>query len=119
MNNSFSQNISHKIQQIMNDLMPYNPEKVFLYGSYARGEAGEDSDIDLLIIKKTNKPKWQRGREVDKLIYKKQYLGDEDKFPGPVDIQVYTPQELAARQQMGDFFITEIMNQGKTIYEKT
>lgn len=30
----------------------YNLKAVFLFGSYARGQAREDSDIDLLYVKK-------------------------------------------------------------------
>jgi predicted nucleotidyltransferase len=28
----------------------YRPERIYLFGSYARGEAGADSDIDLMIV---------------------------------------------------------------------
>ena len=31
-----------------------SPEKIILFGSYARGEANEDSDLDFLMLKKSN-----------------------------------------------------------------
>ncbi|GAB2573892.1 nucleotidyltransferase family protein [Spirosoma areae] len=41
-------------QQIINYLRPYQPERVGIFGSWARGENGPDSDLDVLI--KLNKP---------------------------------------------------------------
>lgn len=110
--------LNQKLKQILNDLKPYKPEKVILFGSHARGDAHQDSDIDLLIVKKTNKPKWERSREILKLVYKKEYYLDDEKFPGSLDIKIYTPRELARRMALGDFFIEEVMEQGKTIYER-
>ena len=36
-------------QQIIQTLAPYKPEKVGVFGSYARGEQNENSDLDLLV----------------------------------------------------------------------
>ncbi|UFH54567.1 nucleotidyltransferase family protein [Spirosoma sp. KNUC1025] len=41
-------------QQILNYLMPYQPERVGIFGSWARGENGPDSDLDILV--KLGKP---------------------------------------------------------------
>jgi predicted nucleotidyltransferase len=38
----------------------YSPEKIILFGSLASGRAADASDIDLLVIKKTDKNPWQR-----------------------------------------------------------
>ena len=110
--------LDKKLKQIINDLKPYQPEKVILYGSYAKGNPREESDIDLLIVKKTNKPRWERIREVVKLLYKKGYSINDSKFPGILDFKKYTPQELQREINLGDFFIEEVIEQGKTIYEK-
>ena len=37
--------------EIVERLLPLNPDKIILFGSYANGEANEDSDIDLFIMK--------------------------------------------------------------------
>ena len=46
-----------KIIQTMVSLITRNfhPEKIILFGSYARGDAGPDSDADLLIVMNTGK----------------------------------------------------------------
>ncbi len=110
--------LNQKLKQILTDIKSYEPEKVILFGSHARGEAKKYSDIDLLVIKKTNKPKWQRSRDLVKLLYKKGYSIDEKKFPGRLDFKIYTPKELKREINLGDFFIEEVIKQGKTIYEK-
>jgi predicted nucleotidyltransferase len=42
-----------RLEVIIEELKAYNPEKIILFGSSARGEEDEHSDIDLVIIKKT------------------------------------------------------------------
>jgi len=84
----------------------YKPEKIILYGSYAQGKQTRDSDIDMLIIKKTKKRFIERISDV-------LLLCDYDI---PIEPIVYTPQEVAARIKLGDFFIVDIIRKGKVIY---
>jgi predicted nucleotidyltransferase len=43
--------VSPKLQEVVGRLVrAYEPERVYLFGSWARGEAGPDSDFDLLVI---------------------------------------------------------------------
>ena len=89
----------------------YEPERIILYGSYAYGKPTEDSDIDLLIIKETDKRRADRFVEVTRLIYK----------PGrrtSVSPLVYTPQELAERSSLGDDFIEEVLKRGEVLYAR-
>jgi len=41
-----------QIKRALGALKKYDPEKIILYGSVARGDFNQDSDIDLLIIKR-------------------------------------------------------------------
>jgi Predicted nucleotidyltransferases len=45
-----------------------HPEKVILFGSYASGSPGENSDLDLLVVKDMPQKRHQRGREIRKHI---------------------------------------------------
>jgi uncharacterized protein len=85
----------------------YQPEKIILFGSAARGEIGPNSDIDLLIIKK-NTPYYgaDRTRELSKLI-------DRDL---PLDLLVYRPEEFEKRVSMGDPFLKAILKEGKVLH---
>ena len=89
----------------------YNPQRVILFGSYARGTPTEDSDIDLFIVKDTNASRVDRFVEVKRLIY-------DPQLRIPVSPLVYTPQELEERLEMGDDFVREIMSEGKVLYEE-
>lgn len=90
----------------------YHPQKIILFGSYAYGTPGRDSDIDLLIIKgEDKKNRIERFVEVKRLIY-------NPKFKIPVSPLVLTKRELEERLDMGDDFIKEIISTGRLIYER-
>jgi len=86
-----------------------HPEKVVLFGSYAYGQPTSDSDVDLLVVMETDKPGKERYLSVCRLLRPRTF---------PVDILVRTPQEIARALEKGDFFIRDIMTQGKVLYER-
>ena len=88
----------------------YKPQKIILFGSYAYGEPDEDSDIDLLIIKDTDKSSMDRWMEVRRI------LRDFNKII-PISPLIYTEKELKERLKIKDFFIQEILEKGKIVYE--
>ncbi len=88
--------------------LKYKPERIILFGSFARGKAEKDSDIDLMIIKKTSQNPWVRQRIVEKLVRRNV----------PVDLLVYTPQEFQNRVDLGDTFAREVLAKGRLVYEK-
>lgn len=96
------------IKKITKNLKNYNPEKIILFGSYAWGKPTKDSDIDLLIIKKTKKGQYKRIPEARSYLY---------NVDNAFDILVMTPSEVNKRLEMGDFFIEDIINRGKILYE--
>ena len=108
-----TENIDKILKEIIGKLKrKYNPIKVILYGSYAQGIPRDDSDIDLLILKKTNERRIERFVKVKKIIY-----NPERKIS--VSPLIYSPTELNQRLEMGDDFIIEILNKGKILYEKS
>jgi predicted nucleotidyltransferase len=98
-----------KIDRVLGYLRKYQPEAVILFGSYARGEADRNSDLDLVVIKNTRKRFLQRMIEVARLI---------DNDAGKVDAIVYTPQELRRMIEWGNPFIRNVLEEGKVVYEK-
>lgn len=87
----------------------YKPEKIILFGSAARGDYHANSDIDLLIIKQSNKKKAYRIKEIFKSL-----RNVTRKYP--LDPIVYTPSEIKERLSLGDYFIKRIMTEGETLY---
>lgn len=85
----------------------YTPEKIILFGSLSSGAVHEWSDIDLVIIKITNKKFIERLHEVSMLTMP--MLG--------VNFIVYTPDEFQDMITKGCYFVVdEILRKGKIIY---
>ncbi len=88
----------------------YKPEKIVLFGSVARGNYNDASDIDLLIIKDTDIKRPYRIKHVLEAI-----RGIPRHFD--FDPKVYTRQEIENRLRMGDDFVKNMIDEGLTLYE--
>lgn len=98
-----------KISDIVNKIVKYySPEKIILFGSYARGVSDDNSDIDLIIIKETDIPKQKRGREIRKFLFGSMV---------PMDIKVYTPKEFDDDLNDVYSFIYQAIKNSKVLYE--
>lgn len=93
---------------IMKPLKSYQPDKVILFGSCARGDINENSDIDLIIIKDTKRKFLNRIEDVLKLF-------DPSLHIEPI---IYTPSEIKTMKQRKNDFILTALKEGKTIYER-
>lgn len=89
----------------------YQPEKIILFGSYAYGQPHPDSDLDLLIIKETDK------RPIDRRIAVRTLLRPLKPRP-TVSPLVVTQDEITTRLKMGDPFANEIVTRGRVLYER-
>lgn len=98
------------IQEIVRRLVAeYAPQKIILFGSYAYGQPGKDSDIDLLIIKVTQERFSDRLDAVRRVA-----AGAHRRIPfEPI---VLTPEEVEQRLKVGDQFIAEIVQKGKVLH---
>ena len=85
----------------------FRPERVVLFGSYARGVATDDSDVDLLIILPFE----------GKSVYQSVQMRLRLRPAFPVDLIVRTPENVRQRLKMGDGFMREILEEGKVLYE--
>jgi uncharacterized protein len=87
----------------------FDPERIILFGSWAWGSPGPDSDVDVLVIKKTNNSR-QLARQIDGSLFPRLF---------PLDILVYNPDQLEERTRSGDFFVKDILDNGKVLYDKS
>ncbi len=86
----------------------FQPERIILFGSYANGTPGENSDLDLLVIKDSELPRYKRSPKLYRLL--RDYICSKD-------ILVYTQQEIDDWKNVPQAFITTVMRQGKVLYE--
>ena len=85
----------------------FKAEKVILFGSYGYGTPAPDSDVDLLVVMRfKGKSAWKALEILNRL---------DPKFG--VDLLVRTPEQVRKRLQWNDFFMKEIMEKGKVLYE--
>jgi len=99
-----------KISEIVKKIASgYNPDKIILFGSYALGTPNDDSDLDLFVIKESDLPRPQRTVQVRKMLYGSMV---------PIDLIVYTPKEIDESKGNRFSFVYEVLNTGKTLYER-
>ena len=101
--------LEKKLQWLLEDLKPYQPEKIILFGSAARGDADAYSYLDVVIIKRTRQGFVQRGIEAARLVRSE---------IAPIDLLVYTPEEFRRMLKDGNPFIEKVFTEGKVLYEK-
>ena len=85
----------------------FQPQKIILFGSHAYGKPNADSDVDLLVVMPFE------CRSVEQAIKIRQSVYPEM----PLDLLARTPAQIEERIGMGDFFIKEIIERGKILYE--
>lgn len=97
--------MSAYLQTISERIKKHYASKVILYGSYAKGDATEDSDIDLLIIASTEEKFFERMATVRRIL--------RDLRQGiPISPIVFTREEIKKRISKGDQFIQNILERG-------
>jgi len=87
----------------------FKPIKIILFGSYAYGTPRRESDVDLLVIMNSSKKENALSLEIRRAI----------DYHFGLDLIVKTQKSLTARIKLGDFFLKEILQKGKVMYERT
>jgi predicted nucleotidyltransferase len=85
----------------------FKPEQIILFGSHARGTAGPDSDVDLLVVTPTI------GSKRELQIAMRVALHD---FLVPFDVIVVTPDEVQRRRNIPGTIIQPALREGKVLY---
>lgn len=87
----------------------FQPERILLFGSQARGDARPDSDVDLLVVL----PRVENKRQV--LVAMLRILGD---IPVPVDVIPTDSEEIARRGHLVGTVLRAAIREGKTLYDR-
>ncbi|WP_018085973.1 nucleotidyltransferase domain-containing protein [Desulfurispora thermophila] len=96
-----------ELQRISSKLQEMGANKIILFGSYARGQAGLCSDLDIFVVMHTDLPFIERTAHIYQQISPRT----------ATDILVYTPEEW--QQMQNRPFIQEALKEAIVLYEKT
>ena len=102
------------VQQTIDEMVSriverFQPDKVILFGSYARGEASGDSDVDLLVVMPVSGSKRAKQVEVRLALH---------DIRLPKDIIVVTPDEFRRRQNVVGTIVRPAVKEGKVLYAR-
>ena len=98
----------NRIESLTNRIVrEFRPDRIILFGSYAYGRPRADSDVDLLVIMSFRGSCHRKAAEILTRV--------DPKFP--VDILVRTQSQVSKRVAMDDWFMKEIVAQGRVLYE--
>ncbi len=102
--------IHKKIEEMAQRLVEqFNPDKIVLFGSYARGDVGIDSDVDLLVVKSIVGSK-REARIAMRMAVRGLGIAK--------DIVLATPEDIAKYQNVVGTVIRSALNEGKVLYER-
>jgi predicted nucleotidyltransferase len=113
----FDPAIDKTIDDLVNSLRSSDPYKIVLFGSYAKGNPSENSDMDIMVIldnddvARTYKERLNKYLSVQRLVR-------EINYKIALDILVYSKEEFRQIKDYGNVLIDEIEKTGKIVYEK-
>lgn len=102
------EHFQQELARIVDSLKPYEPLRIILFGSFARGDYHALSDVDLLIVKDTDRHFLDRIGDVLRLC-------DSALSVEPL---VYTTAELAQMEKERNAFLQGVLREGVTVYER-
>ncbi len=86
----------------------FHPIKIILFGSYARGSAGPDSDVDLLVVMEVKESKRRQAVEIDLALSDRTF---------PLDLIVVTPEEFEKYRDVVGHILYPAVREGKVLYD--
>jgi predicted nucleotidyltransferase len=101
--------VEEKIQEMVRRIVEgFDPERIILFGSWARGDAGPDSDVDLLVVMETES-KHEAAVQI---------LVTLDVMGIPKDVIVVTPEEFERRKEIVGSIAYPAHHEGRLLYER-
>lgn len=99
-----------QLEQIVRTIVEkFDPVRIILFGSHARGEDREDSDLDLFVEMETDRRPPERAIEVSAVFGLRSW---------PMDVVVYTPAEVELLKNVRGTLLSTIMAEGEVLYER-
>jgi uncharacterized protein len=102
--------VSEQIDRMVKRIVrKFHPEKIILFGSHARGDAGPDSDVDLLVVMPVKGSIAELRLDIREALH---------SIPIPVDIMVTTPQDFVWRKEFVGTIEWPATREGKVLYAR-
>ena len=102
--------VQKKIEEMVRRIVEqFHPEQVILFGSYARGQAGPDSDVDLLVVMPVVGSKREKSIEIALALH---------DIRMPKDIIVVTPDMVERQHDVIGTIVYPALKEGKVLYAK-
>lgn len=86
----------------------YDPEMIILFGSVARGDSDEFSDIDMLVIMYDDNPE-EAALKI---------MAGTDRIRTEKDIKVLTPDEYYSQKEIPGTLLFPALNEGEVVYKR-
>ena len=103
--------VQQKIEEMVRRIVErFHPEKIILFGSYARGQAGPDSDVDLLVVMPVSGSKREKSIEVALALH---------DIRVPKDILVVTPDTVERQHDVVGTIVHPALKEGRVLYAKS
>lgn len=99
--------IAYIVEKIVREVAP---QKIILFGSRARGDATDDSDLDLFIIQDSQPSNRLLRRRIERLLWGREFS---------IDLIVRTPEEVVRNvEDHNPFYTRHILKEGRVLYER-
>ena len=111
MNDRVERTQGHQIDEMVRRIVTsFSPEKVILFGSHARGEAGADSDVDLLVVLSGPLKRREKRLAIRTALHG---MGTAK------DVVVVTPEEMDAQKDLAGSIVRPALLEGRVLYDRT
>lgn len=101
--------IERELARVVRALEQLGVERVVLFGSHARGDFHEDSDVDLFIVQRTSERMFDRVERVLEVVGSRL----------PVQPLVYTPAEVEQLRARLSGLLADVEREGRVLYERS
>ena len=109
-NSTKMSSVQERIEEMVRRIVSqFHPDKIILFGSHASGEAGPDSDVDLLVVMQPRGSKRERVVEVYGLLA---------GMGVPKDVMIVTPEEFEIYRDAPGTVIRTACREGKVLYDR-
>ena len=102
------QTVEDVLQEIVRRIVEaVHPDRIILFGSYARGEPNEHSDLDIMVVAPSEAPPWKRTKPILKALRGILF---------PKDVVWYTPEELDWWADEPAHLVNTVLREGRVVY---